>query len=138
MGNPGFGQLVSEAQMVVGEKGQDFFLRIKHLLAGAIVGQAKTDKAIMHQAVPVRCDDLKDLNRWHIGRIVNGRCRWLRIFGVRFGGVELEDEESLFRHVLSKFVKDCAYMGRAGQDRKMVGVARILQKRKIITFLQVA
>jgi hypothetical protein len=29
-------------------------------------------------------------------------------------------------------------MGRAGQDRKMVGVARILQKRKIITFLQVA
>ena len=124
--------------MVVGEKGQDFFLRIKHLLAGAIVGQAKTDKAIMHQPVPVRCDDLKDLNRWHIGRIVNGRCRWLRLFGVWFSDVELEDKERLFRHVLSKFVKDCAHLRGTGQDRKVIGVARVLQEGEIITFMQVA
>ncbi len=42
------GKLVGQLQVVVGEEGKDLLLGEKHLLAGAIVGQAETDKTIMH------------------------------------------------------------------------------------------
>ena len=96
------GELVGEAQVVVGEEGQDLFLRVEHLLAGAVVGQAETDEAVMHQAVPVRFDGGHDLGDWHVRGVVDGRRGRLLIVGVRLRGVVFKNEERFFRHAGGK------------------------------------
>ncbi len=115
---------VHDADVVAGEAGEDLFLGVKQLGAGAVVGQAEADKAVMHQALEVGIDRRQQFVHRQVGRIENlGLGPFARRGFVVAFGVILQNQERIIAQMSGKGTEELTDFSRADHGREAVGVA---------------
>jgi hypothetical protein len=130
------GQQMGEAQWIVGETGHNLLFRAEHFDAGAVAGQAETDKTVMDEPGQVGEEDVNDLSGREIVRIVDAGRRFFFVAELPLIFIKLKNKEGFLRQESGEVLKETGQFARSEDGSQTKRIWRIFQSFEKITFFK--